>query len=462
MATTKIWAIKDSLSRVVSYAENPDKTSFFELKQVLKYAENDEKTVDENDKTMYVTGVNCKRETAYEEMMKVQKRFDKCTGNIAYHAYQSFKTGEVSPELAHKIGVELAEKMWSEHQVLVATHFNTGTYHNHFVINSVNMFTGKKFNCSKVAYYHFRELSDELCREYGLTVIERPKGKTPRSIYFAEKRGEPTKYNVIRKDIDDAMKMCINYGQFKKIMLKKGYIINDDYNRKYPTIKSINDKKAVRMYHLGEEYLPQNIARTVENNPYYFQNRYLEFTKTRKKNKYKVHRLKGNFKNIKKLSGIDMLFLSLYYFMGLLPKEKPRYTPLSPEMKQEVRKLERYSNEIRLIVSEKLKTVDDVKSYISQTEKDIENITNLRQKYRNKLRNCTNDNLIKEYKTKRDECTAILNKHRKSLKTANYILEDTPKVKEVIRIEKQMRKGQENVTRIKKGTETQDRNIKGC
>ena len=94
-----------------------------------------------------------------------------------------------------------------------------------------------------------------------LTVIEKPTGKTPRSIYFAEKRGEPTKYNVIRQAIDETMKMCINYGQFKKIMLKKGYIINDDYNRKYPTIRSINDKKAVRMYHLGEQYLPKNIAK---------------------------------------------------------------------------------------------------------------------------------------------------------------------------------------------------------
>ena len=162
-------------------------------------------------------------------------------------------------------------------------------------------------------------------------VSERAKGKTPRSIYFAEKRGEPTKYNVIRKDIDEAMKMCINYGQFKKIMLKKGYIINDDYNRKYPTIKSINNKKPVRMPHLGTEYLPQNIARTVENNPYYYQNRYLKFTKTN-----------------------------------------------------------------------------------------------------------------------RDECTTILNKHRKNLKTANYILEDTPKVKEVIRIEKQMTKGQEDIAKPKK------------
>ena len=76
---------------------------------------------------MYVTGVNCNKKTAYEEMINTQKRFDKTTGNIAYHAYQSFKTGEVSPELAHKIGVELAREMWAEHQVIVATHFNTGT-----------------------------------------------------------------------------------------------------------------------------------------------------------------------------------------------------------------------------------------------------------------------------------------------------------------------------------------------
>ena len=243
MATTKIWAIKDSISRVISYAKNPEKTTFSDLKQVLKYAENDEKTIDKNEKTMYVTGVNCKAKTAYEEMTVIQNRFDKITGNVAYHAYQSFKTGEVSPELAHKIGVELAEKMWSEYQVVVATHFNTGTYHNHFVVNSVNMFTGKKFNCNKEAYYHFRELSDELCREYGLTIIEKPKGKTPRNIYFAEKRGEPTKYNLMRQAMDEAMGMCVTYSQFKKIMYKKGYIINDDNNRKYPTIRSMNEKK---------------------------------------------------------------------------------------------------------------------------------------------------------------------------------------------------------------------------
>ena len=450
MATTKIWAIKDSLSRVVNYAKNPEKTIFSDLKQVLKYAEDGEKTIDKNEKTMYVTGVNCKIETAYEEMTSVQKRFDKCTGNIAYHAYQSFKTGEVSPELAHKIGVELARKMWSEYQVIVATHFNTGTYHNHFVVNSVNMFTGKKFNCNKGAYYHFRDLSDELCKEYKLTVIEKPKGRTPRNIYFAEKRGEPTKYNLMRQAIDETMKMCINYAQFKKIMLKKGYIINDDYNRKYPTIRSVNDKRAVRMYHLGEEYLPKNIASRVNQNPYYMQNRYLEFVKPkRNKKEYKVYKFKGDLKNISKMKGIDILFLLLFHLLGLIPKRE-NYKPLSPEMRQEVRKMERYSKEIRLIVTEKIKTVENVKQYISQTEENIKDVTNIRQKYRNKLRNCKDDKLIKEYKAKRDEWTNVLNTYRKNLKTANFILEDIPKVKEVVKIEKQMQRGQNEISKTKK------------
>ena len=206
---------------------------------MLKYAENDEKTIDKNEKTMYVTGVNCNKETVYQEMIAVQNRFDKCTGNIAYHAYQSFKTGEVSPKLAHKIGVELAEKMWSEHQVIVATHFNTGTYHNHFVVNSVNMFTGKKFNCNKGAYYHFRELSDELCRGYGLTVIEKPRGKTPRNIYFAEKRGEPTKYNLIINFEQQQLKLDL-VGNTNKVTVEPYYGIityNIDQNLE---IKAIN------------------------------------------------------------------------------------------------------------------------------------------------------------------------------------------------------------------------------
>ena len=448
MATTKIWTIKDSLSRVVNYAQNPEKTVFSDLKQVLKYAENDEKTIEENEKMMYVTGVNCNRETAYEEMIAVQKRFDKYTGNVAYHAYQSFKTGEVLPELAHKIGVELANQMWPEHQVIVATHFNTGTYHNHFVVNSVNMFTGKKFNCNKGAYYRFRGLSDELCRENNLVVIDKPKKRTPRNIYFAEKRGEPTKYNLMRKAIDESIEMSLTFDIFKNVMYKKGYIINNDPNRKYATIRSINDKKTVRMYRLGEEYLLNNIKEKIYQNNIDAQDKYRTFINQKKD--YKKYQYKGKFKDISKMSGLQILFIILFYMLGISVKQEQRkYTPLSPEMKREVRKMNRFSEEVRLVVPNKIKTIGDVKDFISHTEDEMEKIINLRQKYRNKLRHCTDEVLIKEYKKKRDDCTLILSEQRKDLKTAYNILEDVPEIKQVIKIEKQMKVGQDNIEREK-------------
>ena len=132
MGTTKIWAIKDSLSRVLDYAANPLKTIYSDLRNVLHYAGDEAKTGGV-EKACFVTGVNCSAVTAFDEMRSVQERFGKTTGNVAYHAYQSFKTDEVTPELCHQIGVELARKMWGDgYQVLVATHFNTGTYQDEF------------------------------------------------------------------------------------------------------------------------------------------------------------------------------------------------------------------------------------------------------------------------------------------------------------------------------------------
>jgi len=111
MAVTKIWPIKDSLARVVDYARNPEKTIYSDLRSVLHYAENENKTVSGPERTLFVTSVNCNRDTAFREMQAVKGRFGKTGGNVAYHAYQSFKPGEVTPELCHKMGVELAKRM---------------------------------------------------------------------------------------------------------------------------------------------------------------------------------------------------------------------------------------------------------------------------------------------------------------------------------------------------------------
>ena len=273
MATTKIWPVRDSLKRVVDYASNPEKTTDDDLAAVIKYAMNGDKTAAEapggNEKACYVSGVNCSADTALEEMINMQTLFGKTGGNVAYHCYQSFKPGEVTPEQCHQLGVELARRMWGDkYQVLVATHLDRDHLHNHLVCCSVSFIDGKKFNDNKAAYSRLRRLSDEICREEGLSVIEKPRGKTPRQIYFAEKNGEPTRYNLMREAIDNAVSLSTNFPTFISLMKQQGYIISYSYSRKYPTIRSVNSQKAVRLYRLGEDYELDMIAQRVDENHY--------------------------------------------------------------------------------------------------------------------------------------------------------------------------------------------------
>ena len=96
MAVTKIWAIKDSLQRVLDYAANPDKTEYDALAQTLHYAENDAKTK-LNESAQLVTGIHCRANHAWEDMRAVQERFGKTDGVVALHVYQSFRGGGKSP-----------------------------------------------------------------------------------------------------------------------------------------------------------------------------------------------------------------------------------------------------------------------------------------------------------------------------------------------------------------------------
>ena len=245
MAVTKIWAIHDSVSRVVDYCTNPSKTKLSDLEQVLLYAADKEKTPDEGEQQYAVTGIGCRAESAAREMAAVQRRFGKAGGNVAYHAYQSFKTGEVTAEECHRIGVETARRLWgNDRQVLVATHFNTGTYHNHFVVNPVNMWTGKKLEAKYEVYYKLRDMSDRICKEYGLSVVKNPqRHKTARSVYFAEKNGEPTRYNLMRRALDEALTISSSWTELSAVLRKKGYVFVCDPYRRYATIRSLSAKK---------------------------------------------------------------------------------------------------------------------------------------------------------------------------------------------------------------------------
>lgn len=436
MAVTKIWAIKDSLSRVVDYAANPQKTIYSDLQKAIHYAEDEGKTNQEE--ACYVTGVNCNADTAFEEMQSVQERFGKVTGNVAYHAYQSFKTGEVTPEQCHNIGVQLAKDMWgTDYQVVVATHFNTGTYHNHFVINSVNMWTGKKFNCNKKAYSKFRELSDELCRQQQLTVIENPTSKTARPIYFAEKNDEPTKYNLMREAIDFALSICATQKDFYRVMKRQGYIVNFNPDLKYATIRSVNDKRNTRLYRLGEEYDREHIFRRLRTNTIWETNqKYNSFLKSTRTNCIvpKKVRFNGSFATTKKVTGLKALYLRYCYMLGYLPKNK-QHKPLSPEMREAWRKIDRYSKEIQLISSKALNSLSDVNEFVSVTKEQIVTLEKARQHIYNKFRRCDDPNERSELLSKRDDYTTVLKALRKDVRVANYILDDNNEIKNNMKAE---------------------------
>lgn len=440
MATTKIWPIKDSLARVVDYARNPEKT-YSDLQAVLHYAETEDKTVSGPERTLFVTGVNCNRDSAFREMQAVKERFGKMGGNVAYHAYQSFKPGEVTPELCHQLGVELAKRMWGdEYQVLVATHFNTGTYHNHFVVNSVGLWDGRKFNCGKRAYYRFRQLSDDLCREYQLSTIKNPKGKTPRSIYFAEKNGEPTRYSLMREALDTALKVSVDGNDLRKALREQGYELDTNPAHKYATLRRIGSKKAVRLFRLGEEYdLPAIWERVEENRQRYARDfGYQRYKPTPIQRIQPKHfQVRGFFSTVKKTGGFRGLYLHYCYCLGIIPKHSG-HKPLSPELREECRRLDAISRRTQLICREKLDTVEDVQAFIDGRKAELAHLQAARQKCYNRLRRCDNGTEIAAIKAERDKLTAAMALCRRDIKTAGEVLARSDRLKENLKLEQNM------------------------
>ncbi len=121
MAITAIWDIKDSLRLVINYAANKEKTEIEndDLMNSTQYISHDVKTEDKQ----YVTGINYSLKIAYDEMAATKRSFGKESGILAFHAIQAFMLGEITPEKAHEIGVNLANKLWGNHfEVIVATH----------------------------------------------------------------------------------------------------------------------------------------------------------------------------------------------------------------------------------------------------------------------------------------------------------------------------------------------------
>lgn len=274
----------------------------------------------------------------------------------------------------------------------------------------MGLWDGRKFNCSKRAYYQFRQLSDGLCKEYQLSTIKNPKGKTPRSIYFAEKNGEPTKYNLMREDLEAALKVSVDGNDLRKALREQGYELNANPTHKYATLRRIGGKKAVRLYRLREDYdLPALRDRIEENRQRYAYDPGYQRYKPIPVQRPRPRRLwlKGPFSTVKKIGGFRGLYLHYCYCLGILPKGSNR-RPLSPELREECRRLDSISHQVQLICREKLNTAEDIMGFISGKRAEIKELGAARQKYYNRLRRCHDGVGIARIKAQRDWLTAEL------------------------------------------------------
>ena len=268
MASTGFWPVKSRLKDVIRYAENPDKATdkrFLDedLWAALRYVENDQKT----DQTMYVSGINCPKQRAYQCMMATKRRYGKLGGNVAYHGYQSFVADEVTPAEAHKIGMETAKRMWGEnYEVVVTTHLNTDNIHNHFVVNSVSFKTGRKFGNHIRDHIRLRQISDEICLQHGKSVIPFTHFYSNKKAYWIKKSGRLTHRDILRRDIDEAIASSATVKDFEYCLKNLGYRFERDFYYEHPSVIADGWQRSVRIDSLGKDYTKNRIIERCREN----------------------------------------------------------------------------------------------------------------------------------------------------------------------------------------------------
>ena len=218
MAYTSVIPVR-RLDRAVKYVMNKEKTTAVSLQDALDYAANRDKT----EQSCFESSYACTLETAFADMRQTKEQWHKSGGVQGYHLVQSFAAGEVTPELAHQIAKELADRvLGGQYEYVIGTHLNTGHIHSHIVWNSVSCVDGKKYRSNYKSYVtEIRAVSDELCRKYKLSVIDTENSNhvaKPYAEWLAEKNGQPTWRTAIRQDVDEAIQQSLTWRQFLSAM----------------------------------------------------------------------------------------------------------------------------------------------------------------------------------------------------------------------------------------------------
>mgnify|MGYP005793360651 FL=1 len=290
-----------------------------------------------------------------------------------FHLVQSFAAGEVSPELAHQIGLEFADRLLGGHfQAVVSTHLNTKCVHNHIVWNSVSMKTGRKYRSNEKSYVTgVRRISDELCEKHGLSVIQTEQSERvarPYAQWLAERNGAPTWKTPIQQDLNAAAAASLTWKQFLRKLEQQGYAFR--FDRKYPTLILPGIGRTVRFKTLGRNYTPE----AIQNRILYPKPPHRAGKQTPPTSRFLL--LLGE-KPPRRISGLQALYYSYLYKVGALPK-KPRYPSFA--VRQDIRKLDQRIEQVEFIFKNHIEDRGQLAALRQKAEDEIAVLIKQRQK----------------------------------------------------------------------------------
>ena len=366
MAITKIIVIRDRLDKRVGYVLNEDKTA---LDNVLEYATDKDKT--QKEQRLFESAVNCDKENALRDMMQTKKHFGKTGKVLGYHIIQSFKPNEITPEVAHQIGVEFAQKCFDKYESVVGTHLDKNHLHNHVVVNSVSFIDGRKYRNNFKDYYgDIRGISDALCKEYGLSIIEENDKKQSISYieWLARNNGKMSWQTIIRNDIDDCVQQSFSFGNFIMLMEHKGYEIK---RGKYISFRPFGREHFSRGYKLEDGYSLQNIKVRTSG-----KNLAMDLVKAEKHIQQK--REHKPYPKVKPGS-LKALYLHYLYLMGKIKKNQAP-DRAAKVLKKDLIKFEKITKTFEFITDKDLDTVEQVKEFKSKCYKEINKLKIERKK----------------------------------------------------------------------------------
>ena len=359
MAYTSIIPVR-RLDSTVNYVMNKEKTTAVSLEDAIGYAANRSKT----EQSCYETAFACTLESAFADMRHTKERWYKTGGVQGYHLVQSFAADEITPELAHRIAQELADRvLGGRYEYVIGTHLNTGHIHSHIVWNSVSRIDGKKYHSNGKSYVtQIRTASDELCRKYKLSVIDTENSNhvaKPYAEWLAEKNGQPTWRTAIRQDVDDAIQQSLTWRQFLTVLDRQGYEVR--MGRKYPVLRPPGKERFVRFKTLGKRYTPEAIQTRI----LYPQN-YRPYVE--KAPSVQHGRLHSGKKPHRKLTGLRALYYRYLYELGAIPR-KPRRP--SYGVRQDAYKLDQRIRQMEFLSRNGIDTLEQLGTYRQALQTEI-------------------------------------------------------------------------------------------